>query len=141
MALELLRCCLSGVREPAVDALLACDAISALKPLLAKHDPAVLEGALAVLSLLCVPFEGKEKAVRPHLHTPANEPLLWRARWPCCRCCVCRSRARRRRCVPISTPQPMNPCCGGRAGRAVAAVCAVRGQGEGGASPSPHPSQ
>jgi hypothetical protein len=64
MALELLRTCLSGVREPAVDALLACDAIGSLKPLLALRDPAVLEGALAVISLLCVPFEGKETAVR-----------------------------------------------------------------------------
>ena len=51
-----------------MDALLACEAIGSLKPLLAKDDPAVLEGALAVISLLCVPFEGKETAVR--LETP-----------------------------------------------------------------------
>jgi len=64
MALELLRCCLSGVREPAVDALLECSAIKQITPLLENDDPAVLEGATSVIGLLCVPFEGKEEAVK-----------------------------------------------------------------------------
>jgi len=64
MALELIRCCLSGVRDPAVDALLGCGAIATIKPLLQEDDPAVLEGATSVIGLLCVPFEGKEEAVQ-----------------------------------------------------------------------------
>mmetsp|Transcript_18231 Transcript_18231/g.25259 ORF Transcript_18231/g.25259 Transcript_18231/m.25259 type:complete len:427 (+) Transcript_18231:159-1439(+) len=64
MALELLRCCLSGVRDLAVDALLQCEAIRQIKPLLSQDDPAVLEGATSVIGLLCVPFEGKEEAVK-----------------------------------------------------------------------------
>jgi len=33
-------------------------------PLLEQDDPAVLEGATSVVALLCVPFEGKEEAVK-----------------------------------------------------------------------------
>jgi hypothetical protein len=47
-----------------VDALLECGAIETMKPLLLEDDPAVLEGATSVIALLCVPFEGKEEAVR-----------------------------------------------------------------------------
>ncbi|KAK3287628.1 hypothetical protein CYMTET_4872 [Cymbomonas tetramitiformis] len=75
MALELLRCCLSGVRDDAVQALLVCDAIRDIKPLLELDDPAVLEGATSVIALLCVPFEGKEEAVRVGC-TPALVKLL-----------------------------------------------------------------
>jgi len=63
-------------RDPAVEALLECSAITAVKPLLEQHDPAVLEGATSVIALLCVPFQGKEEPVKLHqiiLH-PKTKP-------------------------------------------------------------------
>jgi len=61
-------------RDPAVEALLECSAITAVKPLLEQDDPAVLEGATSVIALLCVPFEGKEEAVKVRQIMPIPKP-------------------------------------------------------------------
>ena len=64
MTLELLRCAMmSTIAETALTQLLGCNAVEAVVPLLSQdYDLEVRECASLVLSLLCVPFDGKTAA-------------------------------------------------------------------------------